>query len=231
MEKEYTGINETNDHSSISFTADMNILPENDTGLYAVGDVTADDMITITGVKVVFLKDEESGEDRLTVCLPRYHNPAKDSWDTVISLTKEQKKELDAAVVQDIKRKMHTHLSLNETPVSIRINLCEERFLPTVAYAEVSYKESISMKKIRIREGTEGSLQVLFPSNKQKNGTYASCFSMATSELREWMADLVRDAFYKEYASVKGKNYVPSGTGEKRNAAEPSVNGRQVNRL
>ncbi len=206
---------ETAEGNALHAKADMNIIPENGSGLYAYGTVNIGDMFSIRDVKVVFLKDDD-GEDKLTVCMPRYLNKRKNTWEPVVFLTKDQKAELDRAVITDIKSKMMIHSGSITDNLHIRTTLVGDNYYPTVGYAELTYQECLTVKHIRISAGDNGELQVTFPSNQMKNGTYINLFGMATGEMQKEMVQLVTDSFTKTYKEKHGHEFVPK-------AGKPSV--------
>lgn len=194
--------------NALHVKADMNIIPESESGLYAFGSVTVGDLFTIRDVKVVFLKDDD-GEDKLTVCMPRYFNKRKSTWEPVVFLTKDQKAELDKAVIMDIRSKMLISSSTLDDNLHIRTTLVSDSFYPTVGYAELTYQECLTVKHIRISEGENGQLSATFPSNQMKNGTYINLFGMSTGEMQKETLRLITESFHKTYMEKNGREYVP----------------------
>ncbi len=197
------------DDKKMTFTSDLNILPENKSNLYAVGSVTIDHLFVLRDVKIVYLQKEGQEEKQLTVCLPRHYNRKTESWDHVIQLTKEQRKELDIAIIADLKNKIFSNIDSPGNYCDIQINLCEPTLYPTLGYAEISYRDMLSLKKVRIYETAEGNLQVHFPSNKKKDGSYSTLFGMVTSDHQIGLEEAVKDKFQEIYREMTGKEYVP----------------------
>lgn len=195
------------DETNLTFEANMNVPPENESALYAVGDVTVDHLFVIHDVKVIYFPVEGSEERQMGVCLPKHYNRKKDSWDNVVQLTKEQKKQLDSAVVQDLSRKLQSSLSNMKECTTVRVNFSNSQYFPTVAYADVSYRDMLTVKGVRILDSGQGDLNIIFPANQQKEGTYNSIFGMVSKEHLLMVEDVVRDVFADEYRKKTGKEY------------------------
>jgi len=213
--------NDGDDESKMMFTADLNILPENQSNLYAVGSVTVDHLFVLHDVKVVYLQKEGQEEKQLTVCLPRHYNRKTESWDHVIQLTKEQRKELDTAVISDLKNKIFSNIHSPATYCSIQIHLCEPGLYPTLGYAEISYRDMLCLKKVRIYENAQGQLQVHFPSNRKKDGSYSTLFGMVTSDHQRGLKESVKEKFREVFLTMTGKEYEPGCCKDAASQEEP----------
>ncbi len=140
--------------------------------------------------------------------MPRYLNKRKNTWEPVVFLTKDQKAELDKAVIADIKSKMMLHSETLADNLHIRMTLVGDNFYPTVGYAELIYQECLTVKHIRISAGENGELNVTFPSNQMKNGSYVNLFGMATGEMQKETLQLITESFAKAYKEKHGHEFV-----------------------
>lgn len=191
----------------MEFQANMNILPENKSNLYASGTVTIDRLFVIHDVKVIYLQKEGMDEKQLTICMPRHYNKKTESWDQVIQLTKEQRKDLEKAVIADLSQKIGSSIESPEEYCNIQINICDPSLAPTLGYAEVSYRDMLCMKKVRIAEGSDGRIQIFFPANRNKDGSYNTLFGMVTSDHQKRFEESIRTKFKEVYREVTGKEY------------------------
>lgn len=191
----------------LEFTADMNILPENKSNLYAIGTVTIDHLFVLRDVKVIYLEKDGFDEKQLTVCMPRHYNKKTESWDYVVQLTKDQRKEMERAIVADLSDKIGSSIQYPGEYCDIKINLCPPSMAPTLGYAEIHYRNALCLKKVRISEGNDGSLQIFLPANQNKNGSYSTLFGMVTSEHQKGLEDSVREKFREVYLEVTGSKY------------------------
>lgn len=191
----------------MTFSANMNILPGETSNLYAVGTVTIDGLFVIRDVKVIYLDKEGFDEKQLTVCLPRHYNKKTESWDCVVQLTKEQRKEMEKAIVMDLNGKFGSSIHDPGEYCDIKINLCSPSMAPTLGYAEVHYRDILCLKKVRITQGSDGKIQIFPPANRNKDGSYSSLFGMVTSELQRSLEDVIREKFKEVYQLLNGREY------------------------
>lgn len=191
----------------MEFQANMNILPENKSNLYASGTVTIDSLFVIHNVKVIYLQKEGMDEKQLTICMPRHYNKKTESWDQVVQLTKEQRKDLEKAVIADLSQKIGSSIESPEDYCNIRINICDPALLPTLGYAEVSYRDMLCMKKVRIADGGDGRIQIFLPANRNKDGSYSTLFGMVTSDHQKRFEESIRTKFKEVYREVTGKEF------------------------
>ena len=198
---------ESSAEAQMEFQANMNILPENKSNLYASGTVTIDRLFVIHDVKVIYLQKEGMDEKQLTICMPRHYNKKTESWDQVIQLTKEQRKDLEKAVIADLSQKIGSSIESPEEYCSIQINICDPSLAPTLGYAEVSYRDMLCMKKVRIAEGSDGHIQIFLPANRNKDGSYSTLFGMVTSDHQKRFEESIRAKFKEVYREVTGKEF------------------------
>lgn len=191
----------------MEFSADMNILPSNKSNLYAIGTVTIDHLFVIRDVKVIYLEKEGFDEKQLTVCMPRHYNKKTESWDYVVHLTKDQRKEMERAIVTDLSNKIGSSIQYPGEYCDIKINLCSSSMAPTLGYAEIQYRDILCLKKVRIAEGNDGRIQIFLPANRNKDGSYSTLFGMVTSEHQKGLEDSIRDKFREVYLEVTGREY------------------------
>lgn len=203
------------EENKLEFTANMTILPENNTALYAVGDVTVDRLFVIHDVKVLYFQAEGSEERRLGVCLPRHYNKKKDSWDSVLKLTPEQKEGFEKAVAIDINGKLSSVLSYVNECTKVQIRLSSENFFPTLAYADMTYRNMFTVRGIRLMDPGDGTLGILFPANQQGDGKFNSLLGTVSKEHRGLIDTVISQAFQEEYRKQKGHEYVFKVTSQK----------------
>lgn len=191
----------------MEFTADMNILPENKSNLYAVGTVTVDHLFVIRDVKAIYLEKEGFDEKQLTVCLPRHYNKKTESWDSIVQLTKDQKKEMEKAVTMDLSNKIRSSIQYPGEYCDIKINLCPTSMAPTLGYAEIHYRDILCLKKVRIARADDGRIQVLCPANRGQDGNYSILYGMVTSEHQKGLEAAIREKFKEVYLKKNGREY------------------------
>lgn len=181
---------------STKITPTMYIVNQNN--LFAVGDVTIDDLFVIRQVKVV------SNDGEFKVFLPR--KATGKGWNNIIEVTPELYGEIREKVMKEVSRigKEFKGWAYLYSDIKVQVKPYEDGNLR--GFATLTYKDIVTIKGIQIRENEKG-LYLVYPYTKHGEG-YENLIG-SVPYCPDFFNDVKR-LVLEEYTNVKTTGLAPT---------------------
>ncbi|MCC8043998.1 MAG: SpoVG family protein [Clostridiales bacterium] len=176
--------------------ADMKILNRDD--IMATGTVTIDGLITINEVIVRNIMRNDGTKD-CVVFLPR-RKTGENEWKDVFEVSKEVKKEIDAAVGSSIKEALHIGYEEPKVEASVTVYLKND----LLGYATLNYENEITIRNIRIyKADNQYGIRLVYPSYKgEKDEKWHNLVSVDGFLFDDVICQKVSEAYEKKVKTM-----------------------------